>query len=309
MIRRVAESKAVLDGIAQTTGATTERVQVVVGAIRDIVDTWLADDYSVIAPPLVAMWPGDPVATRFTDWAGDCTDAEYARYRDAKTNDEVAEILSLPASLVHARPIATDDDIVRDLLDRLGLIDEPADDTDDDTEALGAVEIYFAWLDTFKPHRPYRMSHLGLERHLERWLIDNLERLADHDYPVRLGAGTPDDPGGAQWVFPKQRQRPDLICRLTVDTSWASAGDWLVIELKATGAYMEAVDQTAGYVTTIRDELARDGQRVHGLMITDGAPHDVQEYATKRGIWYLPVTALGYRQALIETATVPSPRR
>lgn len=132
---------------------------------------------------------------------------------------------------------------------------------------------------------------MGREDALERWLIEHLDELAEHGLPVALAHH--------QHVLPNGT-RPDLICRLTEDCAAAGAGDWLVVELKATRYYAGAADQVAGYVEQVQAHLATNGELVFGLLVTDGADHAEVEHLRVRSIGHLSLAALGCRLALAQ---------
>ena len=84
-----------------------------------------------------------------------------------------------------------------------------------------------------------------------------------------------------------------------------SASDLLVIELKATRFYDEAADQLDDYLDEVAEHLARSGEGIHGLLITDGADHGDVERLDERGLGHVSLAALGYRLALAQGAAPP----
>ncbi len=48
------------------------------------------------------------------------------------------------------------------------------------------VLVLHSWIDSFADGRVYRVGPAGLERDFEKWLVEQLDRLADVGYPLRL---------------------------------------------------------------------------------------------------------------------------
>lgn len=302
MPRSVNESPEVLRAVAEQTGVELDEVVSLVGACRDAVDELIADDYSVLAPPLIYATASDPVYLALANRLETCTDAEGQEclsWDDAR----LAAWLGLDSTDLTRHPVADESELLHRLLQRLGLdLPSTPDNWPEEAQvqAQRALVVLRAWVDTFPRQRRYQVGPAGLEKDFENWLLDNnLDRLTDLGYPVELEHRQLRMPG-TQWRI------PDLICRFTADTGSASAGDWLVIENKATPAYLEAGDQLASYVTQVEADLARRGQRVFGLLIADGASARVQAHLDQLGLGYASLTSLGYRRRTWpEPAQVP----
>lgn len=108
-----------------------------------------------------------------------------------------------------------------------------------------------------------RWEKWSSEKELEDWLVDNLGVLAEFGLDVRLWSHPATGRSGRQYVF-ADGTYADLICR-------TREGDWVVVELKAVEADLRALDQIRGYVRCVKNELADQGQKVKGLVISDGA--------------------------------------
>lgn len=116
------------------------------------------------------------------------------------------------------------------------------------------------------------------------------------------------------WIgSPTSDTRTPRATRPTAATSWGAtdsrptlpvycrrgsgqAGDWLVVENKATAAYIEAGDQVADHVALVHTELARPSEQVFGLLIADGASAQVQAHLSRLSIGYASLSTLGYRR-------------
>lgn len=277
-VRRPDEDEATVRGIAMSTGIPEQRVSVVVTALRDAIDGLLRDGYSVVAWPLDLAFPNDPVAAVFWERLADATDEEVKAWRLGDSRS-TATWLGLSENDYLQHPIASDLGVLVELLDILGV---------DDIESAQAGEaeaVANAWYDSFTEPRLYRLSDVGLERDLEQWLIDHPEALAGVGYAVRLKH--------QQLILP-DRRRPDLIFDLLDNEGVAGT---LVVELKATSGYLEAVDQLAGYLNALRPGQAADAV-LEGLLIADGFDDNVLAYARATGIDVVTLRELGYRHDL-----------
>lgn len=292
MASRTAENRSVIERISATTGVPVDEVERQVSACHDAVDELIADDFSIIAPPLTYATSSDPVFAALANRLETCTDEEAETCLDWQ-DDELAVWLGVTVEMVRRHPMASENYVVFSVLDRLGLA------SDDDLanwphevrgDAELALSVVRSWVDTYADHRPYRVGPAGLERDFETWLIDHLDRLADHGYPVRL------QERGRQHRLNGGRLIPDLVCRFTQRAGTALEGDWLVIENKATPGYIEAGDQVARYVVQARAELVAPGEQVFGLLVADGASARIQQHLESLEVGYVSLASLGYRR-------------
>jgi hypothetical protein len=101
------------------------------------------------------------------------------------------------------------------------------------------------------------------ERLVEDWLVEHLDALEVHGYPLVIvpGAGA----HGGQFRLGKGVSIADLICRRQ------PAGGVVVIEIKRGVAGVEVLDQLDRYIDAARTEVAQDRETVEGLIISDGA--------------------------------------
>ncbi len=266
----------------------TERVSTVVGALRVAIDSLFLDGYTIFAPPFTLTYPSDPVAPVFASRIENAPDSDVDAWFSGNL-DAAAEWLGIPATEYKRHPIGSALMVLTELFDALDIQNA------DSPEGAEAISIAEAWFDTFAQERPYRLSSVGLERDLEAWLIHHTERLGQIGYDVRLRH--------QQLVLP-DRRRPDLVFDLIADDG--SSGT-LVVELKATGGYLAAVDQLVGYMDAFRSLGLPEPLR--GLLVADGFSHDVLLYADEQGIDTATLTELGYRRDLATvTTTKPSPQ-
>lgn len=270
----------VLSSIGIATGHEHVLVETVVVAIRTVVDDLLADSNVVVLDQVILSFGDSPTRRALVAQlaSSDPVPESVTRLQ----HDAVAAWLGVDWDVYTACPLANRSLIGMEVLDLLG-------DTAPDRPAVW--DILEAWDASFADGRAYKVSSTGLEAALERWLIDNLDRLDEYDLPVTLAH--------QQKVLPNGK-RPDLLCRFTKDTADAKAGDWLVIELKSTRYYAAAAEQIAGYVEQVAKHLAAPGEQVLALLITDGANHSEVEDLNQRGIGHLSLAALGYRLALAQ---------
>lgn len=284
-----AEKQSVIESLAAETGVPLHEVERVVPACHDVVDELVGDDYSVIAPPLVLARTDDPCFLALKARLQTCTDEE-AQECLTWEHDKLAAWLELSEADLARNPIANLDRVLAELLDRLGLPPEEPSTWPSTTLAYAerVVSVLDAWIDSFADQRRYVVGPVGLEQNFESWLVANLEVLAERDFPVQLAER------GRQRRLDGGRLRPDLLCRFTQDTGGFRTDDWLVVENKAGAAYAEAADQVLTYVERVREELARPDERVFGLLIANGASHDVQSHLDALGVGYVSMASLGY---------------
>lgn len=273
-----AEEKHVITKIATETGQSLEVVERVVAAIHDAIDYWLADDYVVVLAPFTLAYGDSP--TRRALVAAESDPPHDALYGDHLA---IAEWLGLPFDDYVLNPVANRISLVAAVADRL-------DSADEEIDRLWAV--LEAWETTYEdPRRVYRVSPTGREAKLEEWVVEHIAALRDHGFHLIVSH--------RQHVLPSRR-RPDLIARVLSDDDEHRIGDWLVIELKATRAYPDALHQLDEYVTEVSDHIATGEETVHGLLIADGINHADQHLRRDLGIAFLSLAQIGYRQHLIE---------
>jgi hypothetical protein len=291
-MRRVTETDAILHQIVEATGQTSERVKQVVSALRDAIDGLFLDGYTIYAPPFTLTYRSDPVAPIFAERVERASGDEIEAWHLGDL-EATAQWLGVPPSVYLRHPVASDLRVLIELLDALKIEDA------DSPAGNDAVAVAEAWFDTFREERPYRLGNVGLERDLEAWLIHHTERLVQIGYDVRLHR--------QQFVLP-DRRRPDLVFDLVEDDGAPGA---LIVELKATSAYLGAVDQLVGYLDAFTSLGLAKGV-LRGLLVADGIPPDVLAYAEEKGVETATLTELGYRRDLAAnlttTAAVTSPQ-
>lgn len=278
--RLVKDPDEVLAAVTETTGQDRALVERLVDAFRIVIDDLLADNYVVLIGALFISFGDSP--TRQALRARLASSEEIPDAVSRLDHHAIAVWLDLDFDVYAERPLANDALVVKEVLDLLG---EQAPDKN------AVWDVLEAWDSSFEDSRPYKVSTVGMEAALERWLVANLDRLTEHGLPVSLEH--------RQRVLPSGR-RPDLVCRFTDSVQGASCSDWLVIELKATRFYEAAADQVSSYVVEVQEHWARSGEHVYGLLITDGADHSEVDRLRQRGIAHLSVAALGYRMALAQ---------
>lgn len=214
-----AEELRVIKQIATEAGQPHEVVERVVAAIHDAIDHWLADDYVVVLAPFTLAYGDSP--TRRALVAAESDPPHDALYGDHLA---IAEWLGLDFDDYVLNPVANRISLVAAVADRL-------DSADEEIERLWAV--LEAWETTYdNPRRAYQVSTAGREAKLEEWIVENIAALRDHGIHVIVSH--------RQHVLPSRR-RPDLIARMLSDDGDYRIGDWLVIELKTTRAYADAL--------------------------------------------------------------------
>lgn len=280
-MRRRSDHSRVLDVVARQARVPRVRAQEIVQVVRDCIDDELARDHTIAVWPLFVGHNDDHVARAFADHYPEASEAELAAV-DVGENETVAEWLQVPLEVYDRYPLIGYMSLLVKVLDRLEI-----DESTDSRSADQVKDVFDAWLGTFKDGRRYRMSHVGLEKDFEDWLVVNLETLRKFGYAVALERRQPVLKGG---------RRPDLVCRFVETSERAATGDWLVIELKTGGGYVGAAEQLHDYVTAVETELATPGQRVLGLLITDGASPKTHLRVDEFGLQTLSLATLGYRQ-------------
>lgn len=285
--RRVERDPAdALAAIADGTGSDLPTVETVAAAIRTVVDDLLADSYVIVLDAMVLSFGDSPTRRALRERLASSDPVPDAVVH--LDHPAVADWLGLDFDTYADRPLATRSLVGMEVCDLLG----------ERAPARPVVwDILEAWDASFTDGRTYKISGAGLEAAFEGWLVDNLDRLTDHDLPVSMAF--------RQKALPNGR-RPDLLCRFTENTSIARAGDWLVVELKATRYYAAAADQIAVYVQQTAEHLATADEQVLALLITDGADHAEVADLIAKGIAHLSLAALGYRRALAQDTALPS---
>lgn len=279
--------------VAAVTRISVDTAAIWSAAFQRALDLLVSDDWSVVAPPLIVLMRDDPVALAFLDWVRTEPAADQAQHFCDGDDQRRANILQLPVDVVTRHSIALRDDLLVTALDVLGVEAEDVGDV-----FVAAVE---AWCETFAA-RGYTHRTAGAERDLEDWLVGRLDQLGTCGYPVTLDvAATIARSGRGRQVVLSDRSRPDLLCRVTEDTENLRVGDWVVVELKAVRAYPAAVEQLAAYVARVRADVARGSERVHGLLVADGAGGEVRDALSSADLAYLSLGALGYEPLVRQT--------
>jgi hypothetical protein len=272
------EEVHVIEQIATESGQSYEVVERVVAAIHDAVDYWLADDYVVVLAPFTLAYGDSPTRRALVSTESDPP-------HDALHGDHlaIAEWLGLDF----------DDYVLNPVANRIGLVAAVADRLDSaDEEIDGLWAVLEAWESTYEdPTRVYRVGPSGREAKLEEWLVEHVAALRDHGFHLIISH--------RQHVLPSRR-RPDLIARVLSDSDQYRIGDWLVLELKATRAYPDALRQLDDYVTEVREHIATGDERVHGLLVADGMNHADHDLRRDLDIAFLSLAQIGYREHLIE---------
>ncbi|WP_343993716.1 endonuclease NucS domain-containing protein [Terrabacter terrae] len=279
----------VVERVVAESGETEADVREFLSAAHHVVDRLVTDDILVIAYPLLVVRVGCPVWERFRylvkgDWDGslDIFDG---------TSEEVARELALPVGLVEQYPTAGYGAVLLQTADVLGFSSRGEE------RALDLV--LTAWVETCqRPNhevRSYKLQPAGRESRFEDWLVQELEVLGEHGYPVRLAERIRDGMVGRQVAVDGRRSIADLVCVVEQDTPEMHAGDLLVIENKATAVDSRAVDQLARYVDLLG---ASSPTATHGLLIADGLTVDAGRAISERGFGYLSLSSLGYRDFL-----------
>ena len=281
-MRLVTDPDHVIRQISDTTGHNPDFVRSVVADLRHVIDSAVGNDVTVVVPPLVFRRRDEPilpaVEKRFThaDWR------EPLGLKALDPKDLAAEIGVCPEQL-EDYPILFGTHMLMLLFDQRG-VDWEADAGD------AIADVFYAWRSTFATptgelSRPYEYSHVGLEGDFEDWLAANLHALSECGYPVEL----------------ESRQHrfafggiADMVCRVTRDDKPLREGDYVVIENKATPVDLPALEQLTGYVDALRAELPGEAH-VFGVLISDGTTVRLQEQLGQRGLGFLSLTSLGYR--------------
>jgi hypothetical protein len=99
-------------------------------------------------------------------------------------------------------------------------------------------------------------AEFALEAHLEEFVDSNWDSI---DFGVKLARYKMDDQSGRQ--FPAGPWSIDFLCTETV------GGDFVVVELKRGKSSDSAVGQILRYMGWVRKNLAKEGQKVKGIII------------------------------------------
>jgi hypothetical protein len=284
----VEESTQVINHLVRSLGVTAHVATAFVEVVHEIVEEHVADDVSVIAPPLIIGRFGDPVLDRL---AMRLEDPRWALPESVDvTPAELAAQLRLPVDVVETYPVVGKFGLLAKCLDRLAVADEDA-------------ELYLrmleTWLATYSDGagREFEVLPTGSRGAFRGWLLDRFDMLGRYGYSARVATEEDDGLDGGAHSFDDGR-RPDLIARITDDGDTVQRGDWLVIQLKTTAVGHNAHDELAVLVDWLRAELGdRLGDAdVHGLLIADGASLLLERALRERAFGYLSLASIGYRR-------------
>ena len=213
--------------VAERTGASEGRVSQLIDAAHHVVDKFVTDDVAVLAPPLVIAFGDDPVFQRLRSLVKEDGFVLGSNGLESP-QEEVASSLRLPLELVGKHPFVGHVGVVLEVVGLVGASPH---------EWHAAESVLDAWfeLHDVRDSRPltYLVRPVGKESVFESWLEADLSRLARFGYDVRLAAEPSDGLRGRQPHLDR-RSISDLVCRFTEDCDRGRAGDWLVIENKAT---------------------------------------------------------------------------
>src|SRR5262245_29746756 len=200
----MAESDKVINAVMQATGESYEKVSTFTAVAHETVDECLADDISVVAPPLVIGRLGCPVLDRLLLRLGD-GQWQLPESVDV-TEAELAETLMLPIETILRYPMVGRFGLLARCLDRLVVKDD---------EAERYLRILDAWLAMFGPDAegrpgPYQVWGLPNRSTFEGWLLGRREILHRLGFAVRLASEELDGVRGQQHMFVDGR-RADLV--------------------------------------------------------------------------------------------------
>lgn len=297
----MAESDKVINAVMGATGESYDKVSTFVSIAHETVDECVADDISVVAPPLVIGRLGCPVLDRLLLRLGD---GEWQLPESVDvTEAELAETLMLPIETVTRYPLVGRFGLLARCMDRMMI---------DDADAERYLKILDAWLAMYAPQAegkptPYSIWTLPNRDAFEGWLLARLDILHKLGYAVRLANEDMDGVRGQQHMFVDGR-RADLLLRFTHDCQKGEADDWLVVENKMTAVGIGALDQLALSVDWLRAE-GRPGI-VHGMLLADGLSLEVERGLRERLFHYQSMTSIGYRRWVRNhSPLVPEPTR
>lgn len=280
------DSGAVIDGICTRTGREERLVTEVLRDQRFIIDSFVADDWSVLIGPFHFWRRGDPVVHAIADHF---TDEDWRDPYGLKTAppEHLAKALHLNLDQVHAHPVAFGVHVLAELARLRGV------DPDDPHGMSTLQEIHYAWRDEMGSRNEcYRVSTVGLERDLEDWIEANVELLPRLGYSATLVRRQVRLDGG--------RSIADMLFQFSEAHDDFHAGDLLVVENKAGPVGVKAADQLRRYVELVRSELAPPQSAVFGLLIADGVDVALQNRLKDEGFGYVSLVDLGYRRHLHE---------
>lgn len=258
-------------------------------AFRHVVDRLVADDFTVLAAPLI-VGRRDPVFERLRELVkrDDWSLPEYGV--DARP-EELANCLHLPLEIVELYPLVGDAGVLVRVIDLLRL-------TDDDLERVMAM--WTTWIQQFLAAdggaAPYVVHPVGRESAIGDWLHGDPGILRPFGFDVARDNFDGLPVRSREHVF-DDRRRADLIFRASENSESLAAGDWLVVELKATRVASPAAEQLARYVDWLQRDLGPD-HTVRGLLVADGITVNLGRALRERQMSYLSLAELGYRDLM-----------
>lgn len=298
-MRYVDEAPEVITEVSKATGVPQMHVGHLIRHIRHAVDKIFTDDCSVILGGWVLYRRGDPVVERLYQ-----VDHSGPMPPDAKFVEDAgfAAWLGIDEELADTYPMAGEVSVLTELFADLSIREDEAAQRD-------ITKVLYAWVQaqfTGDTIRRYNVSSVGLERHFEDWLENNMQALQRFGFELHVDSGTARHRGGRQFRFP-DRRRPDLICRARKGSGELRAGDWVVIENKAGMADLPVLEQLEDYTAQTRRDFATKEERVFGLLLADGVTVPLQERLWEGGWSYISLSALGYRDHLFATSPPDQP--
>lgn len=238
-------------------------------------DQLVADDVSIIAPPLICFRKDDPVALRLI---GKLRDPEWHPSDDLleQAPEVIASWLDLDADVVLRYPVGGEVQLLLGMIDATG-------HADDDPEAEELWRFLRVWIDSFSSRRPCTTSRVGELDDVADWLARSAVQLR------RVG------------VTDARKVADD--CLLAHDELGADGGLSHVLLLVHAGmAHTDELCRLVEGAGVLIAELGLSVDNVKLGLVADGlsvpAQHALDDYGFDWG--YLSLSELGYRQYLFD---------
>jgi hypothetical protein len=268
--------------LCEVTGFDQSLVREMNRLAKHVVDQLTADDFSVMAPPLLVLRDGDPVVERAIQLL---RDPSWQAPEDLWTlsEEEIAEALTLDVSTVERFRVANEIHILMGMLDHAGI-------STDDPEVEEIGEFVYAWLDTWdahpgrgRPRRRYSTSTVGSLERLRNWFTANSAWVGGENLPLgRLVRATDD----SRLLYSLKDADPTDPEHVLVTLHPGMVDEQM----------LESVLQKARAEGDVEWTTAPPER----WLVADGLTIPAQNLMAESEIGYLSLTEIGYRQHLFD---------
>jgi hypothetical protein len=268
--------------LCEATGFDQSLVREMSRLAKHVVDQLAADDFSVMAPPLLVVRDGDPVVERTTQLLRDPS-WEPPEGLWTLSTEEIAEALTLDVSTVERFRVANEMHILGGMLDHAGISTE-----DPEVDEIG--EFLYAWLDTWdarpgrgRPRRRYSTSTVGSLEQLRSWFVANSTWVGGEHLP--LG--------------PLVRAIDDRRLLYSLKDADPTDPEYVLVTLHP-GMVDEQILESVLQQARPGGDIEWGTAPSERWLVADGLTIPAENLLPKYAMGYLSLTEIGYRQHLFD---------